>query len=545
METMQTTSAEVDRRGNQDDHDYDRYLERVQDRFRRNTADGKEPLFTTDVDKDALWAAYLEAFEPEQRQYHNCSACRGFIKTIGALVTIGADGRTAPAVWDAEDAPELYRPSVEAMLRLIRRAKVTGVWLSSDTPWGRPLTRRPVDRPWRHFAVTPTKAQVYVKTVLTARQKMAERREDFEQVQRAIEEFTAPMVQQAVTLLKTDSLYRSEKVLGPAQFLADLHAAIEANKGNRANTVWRAIAPAPAGFCHPRSSMVGTLLEDIAAGLSFEDASRKFRDKMHPLQYQRPQAAPSAGAIAAAEKLISELGAAGSLERRFARVDEVQALWRPAAVEAPKSNGSVFGHLVPKGESTPKMSVPAQTMTWEKFARTVLPETQALELLAPVHGGYCALVTASNPDAPPILQWDSVEQRNPVSWYVYHNGSPAQQWGVVGGSWVKVTAITRQPPRWFSDKFTHHGDAALFILEGCKDSRGESAGSALFPECLRSEFHQMRSTIEAYSRSAKLGGLAEASASGIVFSKNNNGNVHVRATDKAGVRLEYRLDRWD
>jgi hypothetical protein len=544
MEAM-TTTAEVDRRGNQDDHDYDRYVERVQDRFRRNTADGKEPLFTTDVDRDALWTAYLEAFPTEERQYHNCSACRGFIKTIGALVTIGTDGRTAPAAWDAEDAPELYRTSVEAMLRLIRRAKVTGVWLSSESPWGKPLTRRPVDRPWRHFAVTPPKSMVYVKTVLTARQKMAERREDFGQVQRALEEFSAATVQQAVTLLKTDSLYRSEKVLGPAQFLADLHAAIEANKGNRANTVWRAIAAAPAGFCHPRSSMVGTLLEDIAAGLSFEDASRKFRDKMHPLQYQRPQAAPSAGAIAAAEKRIAELGAAGSLARRFARLEEVEALWKPAAVEAPKASGSVFGHLVPKGEAEPTMTVPAQTMTWDKFSRTVLPTAKAIELLAPNIGNYSALLTAVNADAPPILQWDSEERRNPVSWYVYNGGSAAPQWGVVGGQWTKVTAVTLQPSQWYGAKLSHQGESVLFLLDGAKDSRGAYAGAGLFPEILKSEFHAMRSTIEAFSRSAKLEGYEEATACGLRMQKGSREDIRLRVTDGTGTRLEYRLDRWD
>ena len=537
MQTMTASDEQIGpRHGNDEDRDYEDYLSRLGRRFSANVADGKEPLFTTSVAPDDLWEAYLGAFPEDQRQYHNCSACRRFIKTVGGLVTISG-AATSSAVWDLDDAPELYRASVAAMLKIVKRAKVTGVFLSSDMTIGHPVTGT-----WRHFSVELPKAIVFKRVTLTARQKMAERREDFTTVMRALEEFTAPMVLQALQLLKTDALYRSEKVLGQAQWLADLHAALESTKGPRANVVWRAIALAPAGFCHPRSSMIGTLLDDIAAGLDFADASRKFAAKMHPLQYQRPQAAPTAGAIAQAEKLIAELGAAGSLARRFARLDDVQTLWMPTAKEEPKTGG-VFGHLKPKGaESPPSMTAPAQVMTWEKFQRTVLPEAHTIEALVPLRGNFCALVTSANADAPPILQWDNPENRNPVSWYVYNGGSLASQWGVSGGSWCPVTALTFNPAHWNYES-THHSKGVLFILDGAKDSRGASAGAGLFPEILKSDFHGIRSTIEAYSRSAKIEGHEESAACGLLF--GNGSEVRLRVTDKHGMKSEYRLDRFD
>ena len=87
----------------------------------------------------------------------------------------------------------------------------------------------------------------------------------------AMGEFTREHLETALTLLKTDSLYRSEKVLGQTEWLHGLHVARAAAHGSaaNANVVWRAVATAPAGFCHPRSSMIGTLLEDIAAGKDF------------------------------------------------------------------------------------------------------------------------------------------------------------------------------------------------------------------------------------------------------------------------------------
>ena len=49
-----------------------------------------------------------------------------------------------------------------------------------------------------------------------------------------------------------------------------------------------------------------------------------------------------------------------------------------------------------------------------------------------------AFLTAVNADAPP-LQWDSPAARNPVSWYCYHGGAPASQFGV-SIAWNEVLA---------------------------------------------------------------------------------------------------------
>ncbi len=77
--------------------------------------------------------------------------------------------------------------------------------------------------------------------------------------------------------------------------------------------------------------MIGTLLEDLTAGLPFAQIKAKFDAKMDALNYQRPAAAPAAGNIARAEKIIAKLKTEGSLDRRFARLDEIQKLWVPAS----------------------------------------------------------------------------------------------------------------------------------------------------------------------------------------------------------------------
>lgn len=524
---QQMTSLETEGpRGNLTDHEYDEMVKRIQDRFTAFTG----PLFTTDCE-DTIWEAYLRSFPPESQQYHNCSACRRFIRKYGSLATINEVGQAYSPIWHEYDANEEHTEAAAAMSRLVRRSKITGVFLSKEDVWGQPVTGE-----WTHVALRVPKERVFRHPLLTAWQASAEKAEDFKNVQRALDEFSADTVAQALTLLNADALYRSEKVLGPAKWLSDLHAAIKT--GNRANIVWRAIATAPAGFCHPRSSMIGTLLEDIAAGMAFETVARRFKDKMHPLQYQRPQAAPSAGQIAQAERVMAELGATGSLERRFARIDDIVALWKPTAKPEKPPSGGVFGHLVPKGEKLAAMRVPAQTMTWDKFSRTVLLNAKAIDVMVPSHGNFTALLTAQNPDAPPILQWDTLEQRNPVSLYVYHGGSVAHQWNLTAGQWTEVTAITRRPAKWYGEH-AHHEDGAIVIIRGAVDTR-DNSGNALFPETLKAELRAIRSTIEAYSRTAKIYGREEASACGI-----NAVGAHLRVTDSVGTRLEYRIDRWD
>lgn len=526
--------------GNHDDAVYTDFLSRLNARFLANCAGGARPLFTTDV--AGLWDAYLGSFtDPDVRQYHNCHACRRFIERFGGLVTIYDDGILAPAIWHLDTAPpEAYRQAVATMARMVCRAKVTGVFLSSDPVWGTPVTGV-----WRHFAVQPTMSMIFKRATQTAGQAMAEKREDFRTVMDALGEFTQPHLETALALLQTDALYRSEKVLGQAEWLHALHVARDAVHGpRRANVVWRAVATAPAGFCHPRSSMIGTLLEDIAAGMSFDEVSRRFADKMHPLQYQRPQAAPKAGAIDAAEKTVAQLQAAGSLLRRFCRVDEVQAVWRPVPRKNDAPADGVFGHLKPKDAkpAATNIRIPAQTMTWEKFQRTVLPAAERIQFLAPDRGSYVALVTAVHPDAPPILQWDRADARNPVSWYFWHGGATAASFGLRGGQFHDVEAITLKPSMW-NGGFEHHGAGVMFIIAGARESR--MAGAAIFPEILKAEFHGIRSVIEAYSRKSSIQDMNAPHAAGVMLTKGDNAwNATLRVWS-AGRSQEYRLDRWD
>jgi hypothetical protein len=524
----------TDVKGNLDEQDYHEYIQRMNKRFR---LESKGQALFRPIIKD-LFDTFLDNVPQEDRQYHTCSCCRNFVNRFGDVVTIDEVGRPVSAMWDLDDTPEYYKPAVSAMLRRIESQRVKTPFLSSELTWGSPVTGV-----WRHMSIVPDKEHIYKRSTMTAGQKMAELREDFKTMITALGEFNEPMLEQAVKLLKTDSLYRSEKVLGAAEWLLKLRRDYDATVRYRPNILWKAVATAPAGFCHPRSSMIGTLLEDIAAGMNYNDIERRFKAKMSPLVYQRPQAAPKAGTIAQAEKVVEQMGIANSLKRRYALVEELNCIWiKKKTAQAKKDGNGVFGHLAPREAVQVKdMLLPAITVTWDKFQRTVLPGAERIQCY--IHNSrsnYGAFTTAVDGDAPPILAWDQEDQRNPFSTYLWVGGSLPSQWSLPGG-FVDVTAVAYRPNMWFGN-YPNQTQGVMFVLNGAKESR--SAGLALFPEILKSELHSVRSVIEAFSNRGEIEGMDEATACGLMLDKGQTTNHLFRVTIN-GQKVDYKIDRWD
>jgi hypothetical protein len=498
-------------------------------------------LFTTDA--TGLWELYLDNAPAESRSIRTCSACKKFVTRFGGLVTISNDGSIASAFWP-KDPPAAYAATARAISAKIAKAKVSGVFRWSAATLGTPVTGE-----WTHLAVDLPASLRWANLVTNASQAKAAKAEERAMLLRGLEEFPVAVVRKASALLTAGSLYRSEKCEGVAAWLLDLHERRAAAKNERLrdHLTWLAVGGAPPGFCHVRGGMIGTLLEDIVAELPFSVLKERFDKKMHPLQYLRPQAAPSAENIAQAEKIVATLRSAGALERRFAKLSDVQSLWAPKPLDrAPKKTRGVFGHLAPRAVVEAAMSgAPPTVMTWVKFEAEILPSAEAIEFLVPFgKQSYAALVTAKNADAPPMLQWDREGRRNPVSLYLYVGGSKPETWNLNAGEPRRVTAIVLNPAMWESQRsLKHQGSSVCFLLENARD-KSHTAGGGLFVENLKSDYHPVRRTLEAYFKSAVIEGKDEAEACGLFLSKGAKWDAVFRVTSR-GIRTDYILDRWD
>lgn len=508
-------------------HGYDEFEIAVAEAFKSP----ETPLFQTDADVDALWNGYLDNIDAGSRQHYTCNCCRHFIQRFGGLVTIDENGRQT-SLWRLVKAPRYFRESVDQMAYLAEKAMVVGVFMSSEPVFGTPKS----PKGWTHLhSVNPS---VYRSIKLTAFQRSAELVEDFKVLDNSTAEFTLEQIETAVNILKSEHFPGYEKGVGIAEWYLNLRQRLT-NKNKRLtnNIMWNAVATAPAGYTHLKNGMVGTLLEDIKSGKSFDACKMAWAKKMHPAKYMRPTAPVSSGQIEVAEKLVEKLGLANSLKRRFANLTDLrEVLWMPREVEVQQepSEGGVFGHLrIGAKAPAPKMTMPNQNITWHKFNRDVLPTATKIEIFCPEHGGYTGLVTAEDPDSPPILQWDNENLRNPVSYYQYVNGSSAQHWNLSTG-WHLVTAVFNAP---HGNTYDHHKKFIGFSIQGAYDTVN-NGGLALFPDILKTELREIRAVIEAHSN--KGGRIAgRGNANGLVFKDGQT--VRLKINDTA----VYTLDRWE
>lgn len=518
---------------------YERWLESIQQQFKKRVGD--QPVFQTSV--TGLWDTYLDALDQKYRQFHNCNTCRHFFERYAGLVTIDPEtGGQKSAFWSAEDAPVEYKLAVERIISRVMTAKVSGVFVSREPQLGQ---HHSAESDWTHIYLdTPLHLRKFVAP--TPHQYMASKREDHKNIKVALAEFSIELLGQAVSLLQSDALFRSEKVQGPAAWLHRLAVKRSENRRSFDNVLWSAIATAPAGFCHPRSGVLSTLLEDLENDLPIEEVQRRFKKNLDPMIYQRPQKEASEGNIQQAEKLVAERGLAPSMQRRFAYFDEVPKLWEPSQEEeAVKAAGGVFGSLRAKRAAGTRDVVVAQhatQITFAKFQRDVLDAGKARGIEVYVGGShnFVAITGPVHLDAPPIFQWDHEEQRNPYAWYLYNGGSHYSKWGLERG-WNTVTGVCLKPSFWYETP-PNDAPAAIFLIEGAADHANDTLG--LFPETLRSDLHVIRRTIAEYSESAKLENVDEASACGLQIS-GKSASIRVRVDFGNKVFVEYEIDRFD
>lgn len=515
----------------------------------------KGPLFRTRAgDSGNLYDYFLAELPASRRQHYNCRSCRRFFDIYGGIVNLTDEGGVTSPLWDTEDVPEFFLDAVNAVVERVLDSSITGVFLPPGPVWGTPSNEAKDGTHWTHLSGTNPR-EVFKHSLLTSSQREAEVREGYIMLKAALGEYIPLTAMEAVRVLESDHLDRSEKTLGVARWFVGAHDLNTRLRGQRRNNaLWKLAALAPPGWCNIRSTMIHTLLDDITDGRSFDEVRDRWDRKMHPAKYQRPTTVKE-GSVRNAERVVEQLESRKSLDRRYATLDDVQCfIWRPAA-EQPRreepEGGPVFGHLLKAGRKANTLDIPPRSISWSGFERDVLMRSHAepvrIEYLVEPHTrGYYGLVTAADPDAPPVLQWDGLRgfPRNPVSWYFYERGSPPQAWSLEPWAWVPVTGIFLAPHLWHSPGlFQHFGQMRMLSLQGAVD-KDRDKGGGFFVETLKSEYHSVRSVLEAHVGSMEVTGKEAGNANGVGISPRGDLNLVLKVRDRI-TENTYRIDRWD
>lgn len=478
-----------------------------------------EPLFL--VESADLFDVFLGALPANLRQHYTCRTCRHFVNRFGGLVTVQPDGSLRSAIWPSPDKlqhPALgpFVASVAALKSAATERPVNQALVTANITLGTPMAND-----WDHFAIQLQKQRVHVSPLKSVDAQRAEYQQEQDMLTRGLAEFGTTQIQRAIDMLKSGALQRPEKGLPMAEWVLaqSLRVLTTLKADRRNNLLWLISRTAPAGFNHIRSGMLGTLLDDIAKGTPQAQIVARWNALTDPSQYMRAQTAPAGGNLRRAETIIQQMEAAGSLQRRYCvRADVTETLWSKSEAKTVAPTAlTVFGHIQPKQKATPQpqtYDVPAQTMTWEKFARTLLTDASSIELHVPQKAQLAALVTAVNPESPPILQWD-----NPVS--IYAAQGQTASWNLRPGEWASVDFITSMPYHWSGNAAPNQKPGVLLALQGCRDVNRTSGGGFL-PEFLRSEYREIRASLDAYARQAAVAGRDTAQACGLALMKTSD-----------------------
>lgn len=547
-----------------DGDDYPSLLAGIKATFKRRItmtqADGKtiyRNLYRSTYSKGMLYDTFLANLPEEARQHYNCNSCRSFVNRYGAILTVDDDGQLVPVMWDLDAVPPFFQKAVAAVYDEIpKRISVPFFSVTPCLGW-------PVTGPWTHMSVgLPSQFVTTDPNYVTNRYH-----EMFLSLWSVVKEYDLGTVATAINLYKADKLCEKDRYLPVANTLHVLISGLTdrwpgykriENAKNLPTDVhtylWQFVMYHE--HIHIKNTVLDTLLEDIKNKVDLDAAIDRYNRKADPMHYQRTSKVLTNGAIDQAEKLINEMGLVPSLARRYARLEEVQCIWKPREATTPTiKSDSVFGYLKAEAQSEDHRDDPvidAGKITLEKFIEKVLPGATEIVMVINQYNPllFGSFVTAVNPDAPPIITWDKENARNPVSWFMVGDGDKARGWNLGGTNRIKVTGIAYTANMW-QPGYDYIPTSCFFLLDNCRPANPASIertgpGLCLFPEILRPELRDVRAVVERYSSTHTLEGADMATACGIAISKgiNSYNTTNVRVTDNFGTR-RYIIDRWD
>lgn len=326
----------------------------------RYMAMGSSELFQVNIDKDAFYAAYLNAFPVgtnpifRERTEHDCSCCRNFIKNLGTVVAI--DDNKYVTVWDDyESLPYPYNEVGKALQALVRSHYISGVYRSKEGCYGQEKTFELIDgdsKAWNHFHGT-----VYPRhRNATPEAAAGEINSTVAVFKRGMKELSLDAVQTVLDLIDTNSLYRGAEFRNQVDGFNSLlksYQDLNQNEGN--NFVW---ANYDKNGSRIRNSAIGTLLQDLSEGVELEKAVASFENKVSGTNYKRTSALITPKMIAAGIKTLADLGLESAVQRRLAKISDItinNVLWANSAVKDRTEAGQLTRALL--GDSRTKGAV--------------------------------------------------------------------------------------------------------------------------------------------------------------------------------------------
>lgn len=401
--------------------DFPSFARLVAATFQRLAKSG--PVFVSGVSGDDLYTAYIAAFpdgtDPifKKRTEHDCGCCKSFIRRVGNVVTINADGHVN-TIWDdaSKNAPPPYNHVATALREKVLASPIDNLFRVStkESSFG-VQTSRSQDAvtkkvlTWEHFYTGQIPADLRVAAPGTV---CGDFRTTVDVFERGLTELSSDALDTVRSLIDGNNLYRGEEHL-PAvkQFQKSQRAYLKMDEAHRRTFAWAHAADSAARF---RNTVIGTLVQDLSAGVDLEAAVRSFESKVAPQNYKRTTAIITPAMVKKAMETIHELDLESALERRFATIRDISVndvLWVDGATK-PLMKGGIGDVLMSHARSTSVASVDesrSEDIAIDDFIARVLPEATSMEVLFKNEhvGNLMALTAPSHPEPKQLFRWSN------------------------------------------------------------------------------------------------------------------------------------------
>lgn len=389
----------------------------VESQFNRMTTDADVTLVRVGVDNDALWDMYLNSYPQEfngifrERRNYDCNCCKNFIRRVGNLIALKGD--QVISVWDVQ-VEGYFQQVADAMAAYVKSARIDNLFATSEKIAGglSNIDNYDTNIRWDHFyAKVPEK---FVHKNADIGSTLGEFRANRDVLARSLVEIKLDSAETVLELIQQNSLYRgSEYKLALETFIKHKKEFDALPESQRESYVWQA-SKKLGTYGRIKNTAIGTLLIDLSEGVDLEKAVASFENKVSGTNYKRTTALVTPSMIKMAQEKIESLGLGASLERRFARKDDItvnNVIF--SSVHAKPLN--VFDDLL--GEASRKVDQKklskVETISIDKFLTDVLPNSQKLEVMfeSKHKSNLMSLVAPQHESSENMFKWN-----NKYSW---------------------------------------------------------------------------------------------------------------------------------
>lgn len=404
--------------------DFAKFQAAVASRFQAMVADGG--LYRVNVERDALWDTYLGSF-PEgsnplfrKRTEHDCSCCRGFIKSAGGVVSIGADG-TISTLWDIYDdlrGQPAYQAVASAMAELVRSQVIRDAFLHYEPRIGTPKNYEDKDgvvRAWDHFYVDIPRGRNSGPNYLAIKRdiptKLSELRQTRDVMVRGLLELTVDAIDTALELIASKSVARGEEFVHAIKAFRKLKVDFDKlPQADRDAFVWQKMSTVPFSVARILNTAIGTFLAELSADVDLEKAVDNFGKKMDPANYRRPKSLVTQKMVEQARETIDGLGLTSALGRRHAVLSDIRIndiLFADRSARASMKGDSPFDGVANKASSRAFDRV--EKIGIVDFLRDIVPKVETIEVMVENkhRGNMVSLIAPADPTAKRLFKWDN------------------------------------------------------------------------------------------------------------------------------------------